>query len=174
MISKDQLKPGVIVRFEDGSEWDVLSIKDGEVSLNGPRPCRGISACSLDELLACGEFVGQVERRRTKKTTDHTTVRYLAVLGKKDGVRVKRLEGVLIPHAVHLDEMVLYTDDGESYPEAKLHKTDREAWLHVAALAVRNARVKSAKARHASEVAEEALNRLQKALEMLKMLKDPE
>lgn len=100
-----------------------------------------------------------------------TTVRYLAVLDKKDGVRVKQLEGVLIPHAVHLDEMVLYTDDGESYAEATLHKTAHEAWLHLAALAARNVHVKSAKARHASEVAEEALNRLQKALEMLK---DPE
>ena len=67
MISKEQVKPGAIVRFEDGSTYDVLLIKDDVVVLNGPRPCRGMARCSLDELLREGEFVGEVQRRREPK-----------------------------------------------------------------------------------------------------------
>lgn len=67
MMTTEQLKPGVIVRFKDGSTWDVLSIKDGNVVLNGPRPCRGMATCFLDELLRDGEFAGEVQRRRESK-----------------------------------------------------------------------------------------------------------
>ena len=64
MITREQLKPGAIVRFEDGSTYDVLSIKGDNVVLNGPRPCRGMAECSLGELLRDGEFVGEIQRRR--------------------------------------------------------------------------------------------------------------
>lgn len=64
MISKEQLKPGAIVRFEDGSTYDVLSIKDGTVQLNGPRPCRSIAEVSLEDCLREGEFAGEIQRRR--------------------------------------------------------------------------------------------------------------
>lgn len=67
MMTAEQLKPGVIVRFEDGSTYDVLSIKDNNVVPNGPRPCRGMAECSLDELLRDGEFAGEVQRRREPK-----------------------------------------------------------------------------------------------------------
>ncbi len=39
MMTAEQLKPGVIVRFEDGSTYDVLSIKDNNVV---PNPIVGI------------------------------------------------------------------------------------------------------------------------------------
>lgn len=66
MISKEQLKPGAIVRFEDGSTWDVLSIKGESVQLNGPRPCRSIAEASLEDCLREGEFVGEIQRRGAK------------------------------------------------------------------------------------------------------------
>lgn len=63
-MQAEQLKPGAIVRFEDGSTWDVLAIDKGNVMLNGPRPCRGIADISVDECLRDGEFVGEIQRRR--------------------------------------------------------------------------------------------------------------
>jgi hypothetical protein len=67
MISEEQVKPGAIVRFKDGSTYDVLLIKDNVVVLNGPRPCRGMARCSLDELLSEGEFVGEIQSKRKLK-----------------------------------------------------------------------------------------------------------
>lgn len=64
MMLAEQLKPGAIVRFEDGSTWDVLSIDNDNVTLSGPRPCRGISTVSLEECLRDGECMGEVKRRK--------------------------------------------------------------------------------------------------------------
>lgn len=98
-----------------------------------------------------------------------TTVRYLALLDESNGrVRIKRLEGVLIPHAVHIDEMILYTDDGESHPDARLFKSEREACFAVIERAQKRAREKQVEAKRACEIVENELLTAEKALRLLK------
>lgn len=98
-----------------------------------------------------------------------TTVRYLALLNESNGrVRIKRLEGVLIPHAVHIDEMILHTDDGESHPDARLFKSEREACFAVIERAQKTARKKQVEAKRACEIVENELLTAEKALRLLK------